>query len=139
MDPLLPPLPSNAASADEGAPNGRRIRSAFQRFPRSLFRRTDAPSSNELSLDVFPQHLVSTLLEALALTGTERVLEIGASSAYLTALLSHLAGEVYSATVDSGLAAERARDLGALGCANVQMVHADRERAGRRAPPTKQS
>jgi len=63
------------------------------------------------------------LLEALALTGRERVLEIGSATSYLTALLSHLAGEVYSVSADPALAEERARDLSALGCGNVQVVH----------------
>jgi protein-L-isoaspartate(D-aspartate) O-methyltransferase len=72
---------------------------------------------------MFPEHLVSPLLEALALTGRERVLEVGSATSYLTALLSHLAGEVYSVTADPALAAERARDLRSLGCGNVKVVH----------------
>lgn len=65
------------------------------------------------------------LLEALALEGTERVLEVGSPSAYLAALLSHLAGEVYSVTHLPELAGERARELALLGCENVNVVHAD--------------
>lgn len=122
MDPLFPTSSPSLAS-DEAAAHTRRVRTAFQRFPRSLFGRTDA-STDQHSLDVFPERLVSTLLEALGLTGTERVLEIGASSAYLTALLSHLAGEVYSVSLDSELVDQRSRELGALGCANVQVVQA---------------
>jgi protein-L-isoaspartate(D-aspartate) O-methyltransferase len=122
MDPLYP---SSLASAVEITPYSRRLHAALQRFPRSLFAPSVVPPSNEREPYVFPEALVSTLLEALALSGTERVLEVGSPTAYLTALLSHLAGEVYSATVDPELMKERARDMGALGCSNVQVVHAD--------------
>jgi protein-L-isoaspartate(D-aspartate) O-methyltransferase len=99
----------------------------MQRFPRSLFVRPDSESSTEAQLDVFPERLLSTLLGALALSGSERVLEVGAATAHVTALLSHLAGEVYSVPTDPALAAERERELGALGCSNVQVVRAEPE------------
>ena len=118
MDPHYP----NLASSREP---GRRLHSALQRFPRSLFPRAGGTSPTERELDVFPEDLLSLLLEALDLTGKERVLEVGSPTGYLTALLSHLAGEVYSVTSDQALAEERARELGALGCGNVQVVHAE--------------
>lgn len=121
MEPLFPP---NLASAGETAPHNSQLRAAFQRFPRSLFPRMAAQPLGEHDLDILPEQLVVSLLQALALTGTERVLEVGSPTAYLTALLSHLSGEVYSTTVDPELANERARDLLALGCSNVQVVHA---------------
>jgi protein-L-isoaspartate(D-aspartate) O-methyltransferase len=120
MDPLFP---SNLAS-EETAPPSRQLRAALQRFPRSLFPRIAAPSPGEHDLEIFPEQLVASLLQALALTGTERVLEVGSPTAYLTALLSHLSGEVYSVTVDPDLAEQRAQDLLALGCSNVQVVQA---------------
>jgi protein-L-isoaspartate(D-aspartate) O-methyltransferase len=119
MNPLYP---SNLARAEEPGPVSRRLRAAFQRFPRSSF--PQAGSQLERELDVFPESLVAPLLEALALRGTERVLEVGAPTLYMTALLSHLAGEVYSTAANPTLAQERARELGALGCGNVQVVHA---------------
>jgi protein-L-isoaspartate(D-aspartate) O-methyltransferase len=54
--------------------------------------------------------ITATITEALGLTGTERVLEIGTGSGYQTALLCELAGEVYSMEIDDELAA-RAKEL----------------------------
>jgi protein-L-isoaspartate(D-aspartate) O-methyltransferase len=125
MTSFRPPNPGSTTSIGGNAPSSRRLRAAFQRFPRSLFTQPLSQSPDEQRLHVVPNHLVSSLLEALALTGRERVLEIGSDDAYLTALLSHLGGEVYSVAADSEQADARARELGALGCVNVQIVHAD--------------
>jgi protein-L-isoaspartate(D-aspartate) O-methyltransferase len=40
-------------------------------------------------------YIVALMIEALALTGTERVLDIGTGSGYAAAVLSRLAAEVY--------------------------------------------
>jgi protein-L-isoaspartate(D-aspartate) O-methyltransferase len=63
-----------------------------------------------------------TLLEALELEGTERVLEIGSGTAYTAALLSHLATEVYSVVSEQEAAERRGRHLHALGCRNAHVV-----------------
>ncbi len=62
------------------------------------------------------------MLEGLELDGTERVLELGSPTAYPAALLSALAGEVFSAVASQELAQARGRQLAALGCHNVQAV-----------------
>jgi protein-L-isoaspartate(D-aspartate) O-methyltransferase len=41
-------------------------------------------------------YIVALMIEALALTGTERVLDIGTGSGYAAAVLSRLAAEVYT-------------------------------------------
>jgi protein-L-isoaspartate(D-aspartate) O-methyltransferase len=64
-------------------------------------------------------------LELLALTGTERVLEIGTGSGYQTALLSHLAAQVFSVERVPALL-DRARDvLRAAGVRNVSLLAGD--------------
>ena len=53
-------------------------------------------------------YVVALMSQLLALHGGERVLEIGTGSGYQAAVLSHLAGSVYSIEIDAELA-ERAR------------------------------
>jgi len=69
--------------------------------------------------------LIASMLAALELTGTERVLEIGTGFGYQTALLAHLAAEVYSIERIASLA-ERAREhLAACGIEGVEVVVGD--------------
>lgn len=64
-------------------------------------------------------------LELLHLTGSERVLEIGTGTGYQTALLSHLAGQVFSIERVPALF-ERARDImRELGISNVSLLLGD--------------
>jgi protein-L-isoaspartate(D-aspartate) O-methyltransferase len=71
--------------------------------------------------------IVAAMTEALALSGDERVLEIGTGSGYQTAVLSYLAGEVISVERLPSLA-ERAREvLADLGCTNVRIEPAGAE------------
>ena len=70
-------------------------------------------------------YIVAASLEALELTGDERVLEVGAGSGYQAALLGRLAAEVIGVEVIEELvdsAGERLRELGAD---NVTIVHGD--------------
>jgi protein-L-isoaspartate(D-aspartate) O-methyltransferase len=65
------------------------------------------------------------MTEALALTGTEHVLEIGTGSGYQAAILSRLAADVISVERQISLA-ESARDrLATLGAKNVRVVIGD--------------
>jgi protein-L-isoaspartate(D-aspartate) O-methyltransferase len=61
-------------------------------------------------------------LQALALTGTERVLEIGTGSGYQTVLLSHLAAQVFSVERIAPLL-ERAREAIAKCAAKNVSLH----------------
>ncbi len=69
--------------------------------------------------------IVGLMTAALALTGTERVLEIGTGSGYQAAVLSRLAAEVVSMERLPGLAARARRALDALGVANVVVYLGD--------------
>lgn len=64
-------------------------------------------------------------LEVIALTGKERVLEIGTGSGYQTALLSLLAGSVFSVERISGLAQSARAALDAAGARNVSVFVGD--------------
>jgi protein-L-isoaspartate(D-aspartate) O-methyltransferase len=75
-------------------------------------------------------NIAGRLLQSLELTGTERVLEIGAGTGFLTACLAAASGHVKSFEVFADLA-ERARaNLAAVGAANVEVVTADALQAG---------
>jgi protein-L-isoaspartate(D-aspartate) O-methyltransferase len=70
-------------------------------------------------------YIVALMLEALELTPTDRVLEIGTGSGYVTALLAELTAQVFSIERHASLA-NRARDLLlALGYKNVEVFTGD--------------
>lgn len=70
-------------------------------------------------------YVVALMSQLLALHGGERVLEIGTGSGYQAAVLSHLAGSVYSIEIDAELA-ERARTtLARMGYDTVQVRAGD--------------
>lgn len=64
-------------------------------------------------------YMVAVMTEALRLTGTERVLEIGTGSGYQTAVLAHLAREVFTVERLPELGKEARWTLEELGVANV--------------------
>ena len=66
-------------------------------------------------------YIVAAMTAALQLTGTERVLEIGAGCGYQSAVLSLLAAEVFAVEFRSFLARAAAERLERLGYANVHV------------------
>ena len=64
-------------------------------------------------------------LEALRLNGRERVLEIGMGSGYQTALLAHLAGQVFAIERIPSLAEGAQAALAAAGIRNVSILVGD--------------
>ena len=70
-------------------------------------------------------YIVARMLEALALKPTDKVLEVGTGSGYLTSLLAELAAQVYSVERHAALA-DAARDLLArMGYSNVRVIVGD--------------
>lgn len=70
--------------------------------------------------------IVAYMTERLRLSGSERVLEVGTGSGYQTAVLAHLAEEVFSVEIVPELAAAaRALLLEGLGLANVRLRTGD--------------
>ncbi|MEO5771977.1 MAG: protein-L-isoaspartate O-methyltransferase, partial [Burkholderiaceae bacterium] len=65
------------------------------------------------------------LLQGLRLSRTDRVLEVGAGSGYMAALLALQARQVLSFEIDSQLAETAQRNLQRAGLANAQVRHAD--------------
>lgn len=64
-------------------------------------------------------------LEALHLTGTEKVLEVGTGSGYQTALLGLVAGQVFSIERVASLAGRARTALAAAGATNVSLLVGD--------------
>jgi protein-L-isoaspartate(D-aspartate) O-methyltransferase len=70
-------------------------------------------------------YIVARMLEALALSPTDKVLEVGTGSGYLTALLAELAAQVFSIERHAELA-DAARDLLArMGYTNARVMVGD--------------
>jgi protein-L-isoaspartate(D-aspartate) O-methyltransferase len=110
-----------------------RVLAAFREVPREEF---VAPGLREFAYRDTPlgigegqtisqPYVVALSLQALALEGTERVLEIGTGSGYATALLSQLAREVFSVERHASLADQARERLARLGHSNVQLALAD--------------
>ena len=72
--------------------------------------------------------IVAAICQALALTGEERVLEVGTGSGYSARVLSRLAAEVFSVERHESLAHEARLVLDSLGVTNVEVLVADGSR-----------
>jgi len=73
-------------------------------------------------------YIVALMVEALELSGGERVLEIGAGSGYAAAVLAEIATEVYTVERHAPLAEEAEARLRRLGYGNVQIRVGDGSR-----------
>jgi protein-L-isoaspartate(D-aspartate) O-methyltransferase len=65
------------------------------------------------------------MLDALALRGGEKVLEVGTGHGYQTALLAQLAADVWSIELRTDLLASARRNLAAAGFGGVHLVSGD--------------
>jgi len=72
--------------------------------------------------------LEAKVLQELGVRKTDRVLEVGTGSGYLTALLSHRAAHVYSVEINAGLAAFGRGNLERHGADNVTLEIGDAAR-----------
>lgn len=70
-------------------------------------------------------YIVARMLESLHLTSTDKVLEVGTGSGYVTALLAELAAEVFSIERHLVLAESAREVIAALGYANVRIFTGD--------------
>jgi len=70
-------------------------------------------------------YVVALMLESLQLTSTDKVLEVGTGSGYVTALLAELTAQVFSIERHPSLAESARNLLAALGYANVHVFTGD--------------
>jgi protein-L-isoaspartate(D-aspartate) O-methyltransferase len=110
-----------------------RVLAAMEAVPRHLFVPPELVSS-AYSDEALPvgegqtisqPYVVAASVEALSLEGHERVLEVGAGTGYLAAVLSLLAREVIALEEIPELAASARERLAQLGYANVRVEEAD--------------
>ena len=81
----------------------------------------DAPLPIGEGQTISQPYIVAAMTAALRLSGSEKVLEIGAGCGYQGAILGCLASEVYTIECRSELAAEASERLARLGYANVHV------------------
>jgi len=107
----------------------RRTLLAMSRVPRERFvppelqqsAYDDRPLSIGYGQTISQPYIVALMTEALVLTGSEKVLEIGTGSGYQAAVLGELAGCVYTVERIPELAETAARTLAELGYRNVKV------------------
>jgi protein-L-isoaspartate(D-aspartate) O-methyltransferase len=110
-----------------------KVLDAMRRVPRERFvlpafldeAFADAALPIDCDQTISQPYMVALMTEALELTGTEKVLEIGAGSGYQTAVLAELAGEVVSIERHQQLFEKASRILAELGYRNVTLFAGD--------------
>jgi protein-L-isoaspartate(D-aspartate) O-methyltransferase len=95
----------------------------------------DRPLTIGYGQTISQPYIVGFMTEWLALTGMERVLEIGTGSGYQTAILARLAAEVFSLEIIPELARRAAEALRELGIVNVTLGMGDGWRGWPEAAP----
>jgi protein-L-isoaspartate(D-aspartate) O-methyltransferase len=89
------------------------------------FAYSDRPLPIAAGQTISQPFIVAYMIEALALKGGEKVLEIGAGSGYAAAVLAEIAGKVFAIERIGQLAEKAAATLADEGYDNVQILHAD--------------
>ncbi len=110
-----------------------RVLGAMFRIPRHEF--TPAQTRNQAYEDhplligqgqtISQPYIVALMLEALELEPTDKVLEVGTGSGYVTALLADLAAQVFSIERHESLATEAKELLARMGYTNVKVIVGD--------------
>src|SRR5215472_6858315 len=120
-----------------------RILDAMERVPRHEFVseqfRSRAYEDHPLPIGeeqtISQPFIVALMLQALEISPSDRVLEIGTGSGYLTALLAELAACVFSIERHTALADSARERLAALGYQNVRVIAGDGSRGFPEAAP----
>ena len=110
-----------------------RVLAAMESVPREEFvpapLRHRAYADSALSIEegqtISQPWIVAAICQAMQLSGSELVLEVGTGSGYSAAVLSLLASHVVSIERHEALSSAAARVLGSLGIANVELVVGD--------------
>jgi protein-L-isoaspartate(D-aspartate) O-methyltransferase len=120
-----------------------RVLEAMARVPRHEFApqryRDQAYEDHPLPIGegqtISQPYIVAIMLEALSLMPSDRVLEVGTGSGYVTALLAQLTAEVISVERHRALADSSGEALSRLGYRNVRVIVGDGSRGFAEAAP----
>ena len=120
-----------------------RVLAAMERVPRHEFAparyRDQAYRDHPLPIaegqTISQPFIVALMLEALQLAPTDRVLEVGTGSGYVTALLAELTAQVISIERHASLADSARAVLAMLGYSNIKVVTGDGTRGFPEAAP----
>jgi protein-L-isoaspartate(D-aspartate) O-methyltransferase len=120
-----------------------RVIDAMSRVPRHEFAperyRDQAYEDHPLPIGegqtISQPYIVALMLEALAVAPSDRVLEVGTGSGYVTALLAELAVQVFSIERHAALANASRELLARLGYTNVKVIVGDGSHGYRDAAP----
>lgn len=138
----LPAIPQEFASARERMVSAhmeargikdQRVLKVMRETPRHLFvpaaargrAYEDTPLSIGYGQTISQPYIVASMTDLLGVEASHRVLEIGTGSGYQAAVLSQLAGEVYSIEIVEPLARQSTQLLQQLGYKNVTVRHGD--------------
>lgn len=110
-----------------------RVLDAMEKVPREVFvperfgmsAYDDSPLPIADGQTISQPYIVAYMIEALALKGGEKVLEVGAGSGYAAAVLAEIAGQVFTIERIGQLAETAAAHLADAGYRNVHVLHAD--------------
>lgn len=110
-----------------------KVLDAMRNVPRECFvpgpLRDDAYDDSPLPIaegqTISQPYIVAYMVEALALLGGEKVLEVGAGSGYAAAVLAEIAGDVFAIERIGQLAEIAASNLADAGYDNVRVLHED--------------
>ena len=110
-----------------------RVLDAMRRVPRHEFvpgpYRAQAYEDHPLPIGdnqtISQPYIVAVMLESLQISPTDKVLEVGTGSGYVTALLAELAAQVFSVERYPALAKSAREVLAALGYTNVRVFTGD--------------
>jgi protein-L-isoaspartate(D-aspartate) O-methyltransferase len=117
---------------DEGL-HDERVLTAMREVPRHWFvpRRLQPMAYYDIALPIgrgqtlTPPSMVAGVVDRLDLEAPHKVLEVGTGTGYQAAVLSRLAGDVYSIEIEPALAHRARATLKRLGCQNVQVRTGD--------------
>ena len=120
-----------------------RVLAAFECIPRHSFvppeyqpwAYDDAPQPIGHEQTISQPYIVALMSELLALSGSERVLEVGTGSGYQAAILAKLAAEVHTVEIIPALAERARQTLKSLGLQNVHVHCADGSQGWPEAAP----
>ena len=113
--------------------NDPRVLRAMAKIPHHLFLESELwdrayenrPLPIAANQTISQPYIVALMVEALGLTGTERVLEVGTGSGYAAAVLSELCAEVFTVEAVEELALKARILLSSLGYKNVSLLVGD--------------